>query len=227
MNQRYNDLMYYASPFERWIDGLSHAKNNQLGDICSQKLLSAIDHFKHNIRHNDEQTIEIAVYCLCAFIHEALRVIKSQRKTNWENINLMKKSDQALLAGERFFEYLNQVIEKKPSALKLIQFFYFLLSIGYKGKYFDDHKKLDQIKNQLLNLTRDMPLVNATSPVIRKDKKSLPIIKILCPLIVLMMTNLIMNIYSFKVAKPVFDQLHGLELKIIHQHKKTIYSHSN
>jgi type VI secretion system protein ImpK len=112
---------------------LSHPNVPQL----QQELASEIGNFDQSLKlagvRNEESLT--ARYVLCSAIDEAILDTPWGAECGWGERSLLRVYHNETGGGERFFTLLDQVLAQPNEYRELIELFYVLLSLGFRGKY--------------------------------------------------------------------------------------------
>lgn len=76
-----------------------------------------------------------ASYALCSLLDETILSTPWGAHSFWVHQSLLVKFHGDAWGGEKVFDLLNQLILQPGSHLNLIEFFWLVLSLGFKGKY--------------------------------------------------------------------------------------------
>jgi type VI secretion system protein ImpK len=81
--------------------------------------------------------VEIAAYAVVAFLDESILNLRNPVFATWSGQSLQQELSQKHLAGEAFFEYLQQLMGRRDSVelADLLDVFYLCLLLGYRGRY--------------------------------------------------------------------------------------------
>ncbi len=103
-----------------------------------------------NTRTNN--MVEDIIYPIAAFIDELMMSRAWAGKSLWMSNPIQLKMYGDFLAGENFFNKLNELRENPKENIELIELYYLLLELGYQGCYRgDDNIKLEAIKTSIYN----------------------------------------------------------------------------
>ena len=96
-----------------------------LQKIVQENIIQEVEKFKINIsKHIQESSIQdIAVYCLCAFLDETIMINQINSK-DLIQIKLLENFYNDSCGGDKFFIYLEKLINDKKKSLLLIEFIY-------------------------------------------------------------------------------------------------------
>ncbi|MEM6483554.1 MAG: type IVB secretion system protein IcmH/DotU [Pseudomonadota bacterium] len=112
---------------------LSHPNIPQL----QQELASEIGNFDHALKQADVRSEEAltARYIVCCAIDEAILDTPWGAESGWAGRSLLMVYHNEAHGGERFFDLLEQVCARPRDYRELIELFYVLLSMGFRGRY--------------------------------------------------------------------------------------------
>lgn len=130
-----------------------------------------------------EDQYETGKFAVTAFIDEALLSSPWQYKRQWKNSLLQMQFFNTVNAGQEFYERLNKLNPVSPAERDIREVYYYCLSLGFRGKYYqpDDQAKLDEIKTNNLKLLtsgdgiiedmKDVQLFPGACPPLQKGSK--------------------------------------------------------
>lgn len=123
-------------------DGLLNLRNvmvisiNQLQEILAQSL--------------DEQTIHVMIFALVAFLDEEIQLSLSKENRTLDWLSLQQNFYNTSNAGELFYKYLDDILDNPIAPPILIEFYYFILNKGFRGKYVKSTNKLSKYMDFLI-----------------------------------------------------------------------------
>ena len=101
-------------------------------------LIQAFQRFAKIVQpHYPSKVVLAAQYCLCAALDEAIMSTEWGRSTKWSSRTLLETFYHETFGGERFYTILENMIKTPQETSDLLELQYFLLSLGFKGVYFD------------------------------------------------------------------------------------------
>jgi type VI secretion system protein ImpK len=101
-------------------------------------LIQAFQRFAKVVQtHYSSKIVLAAQYCLCAALDEAIMSTEWGRSTRWSSRTLLEAFYHETFGGERFYTILENMIQTPQETSDLLELQYFLLSLGFKGVYFD------------------------------------------------------------------------------------------
>ncbi len=115
------------------------------------KVLEEIRFFEARIKEDiyNKRTILAARYCLCTALDECIFETTRGKQSVWLYQSLLTTLYQESHGGERFYIILNTVLENPQENLDLLELMYYILSLGFKGKFYQDEIKLETIRQHL------------------------------------------------------------------------------
>ncbi len=90
---------------------------------------------KCSSRRLPEEEVRSAKYALAAFIDETILHSRCLHKERWADNPLQLEYFGTYLAGEAFFDYLEEIRRQGASRPDLLEVYYLCLLLGFKGKY--------------------------------------------------------------------------------------------
>ncbi len=134
-------------------------ERNTLSDLCTDLFLLAMQfrdarqcgHFESmhgdtlqlfarfeeecNARRLPAEDIRLAKYALAAFVDETVLHSRQLHKERWADNPLQLEFFGTYLAGEIFFDYLDEIRKNAEAKTDLLEIYYLCLLLGFKGKY--------------------------------------------------------------------------------------------
>jgi type VI secretion system protein ImpK len=139
-----------------------------------------VDQFDQNCDavNVDREKREYVKYALVALIDEKILKLPAKWSDPWRTHMLQLDYFDNMVAGERFYESLNTLLERPSRYYDAIEIYYLCLCLGFKGKYLDKPDKLKAIIKKLPKIiftSRPAASKPATIPK-TKEKKARQII---------------------------------------------------
>lgn len=90
-----------------------------------------------NARGYSQEDIQLALYAIVAFVDESVMNCRQPVFADWSRLPLQEELFGGHVAGESFFNNLQQVLARTDftQAADLLELFYLCLLLGYKGRY--------------------------------------------------------------------------------------------
>jgi len=83
----------------------------------------------------DNEKTRLAKFALVAFLDETIISSSWTQKETWLSDPLQIKLFDTFNAGEEFFKFLNELIQRTSANKEVLEVYYLCLSLGFKGKY--------------------------------------------------------------------------------------------
>ncbi len=147
-----NEIVSAATPLLILIPLLRHTTHFAELDETRNKLLAEIEQFQLRLSQLalfSKQTLFNLQYCLCTALDEAVLINSDESTLPWKQNSLLNHFHQETWGGERFYTLLDGMLKDPEQNRPILEYFYMLLSLGFKGKYYDDHLTLLSIQNDL------------------------------------------------------------------------------
>lgn len=120
-------------------------------------------------------------YLICCLLDEIILTTLWGRKSEWEELSLLKTFQNESWGGERFFTILERCSQNPSLYIDLLELGYLCLSLGFKGKYqqVESSQHLENIIDNLYTLIRrhrgdfNKLLSPETSLLIQKPSKNI------------------------------------------------------
>ena len=132
-----NRLLAAASKLITVLSALGNTLSHPNVPQLQQELATEISNFDQDIKHagvRNEESLT-ARYILCSAIDEAILDTPWGSESGWGERSLLRVYHNETSGGERFFDLLDQVLARPTEYRELIELFYVLLSLGFRGKY--------------------------------------------------------------------------------------------
>ncbi|ROS00037.1 type VI secretion system protein ImpK [Sinobacterium caligoides] len=94
----------------------------------------------------DPQQTAIAQYILCSAIDEAILKTPWGATCGWANHSLLSVFHNETFGGEKVFALLQQSLSAPAQNIDLLELFYYVLSLGFEGKYRLEHRGFEQLQ---------------------------------------------------------------------------------
>jgi type VI secretion system protein ImpK len=133
-----------------------------------------IDRFDANCKSAgiESKKKDLAKYALVALIDEKVLSLPEKWSDPWSSHPLQFDYFGDMVAGQRFFEYLEDIMKNPATCFDLLEVFYLCLCLGFKGKYSGDKPALDElIKNVARTIIKYKPPVNVLTPPVYKESR--------------------------------------------------------
>lgn len=208
-NHRYtNGLLVAASRLLIWMVYLKELSFPPSISSLQDILIIEIKKFERSayLDGYDNRTVLALRYCLCTALDEAILSTKWGISSAWTDQTLLNLFHREAWGGERFYVILN-TFEKDPLRNSaILEIFYILLALGFKGKFFDKEKLVNQaLLFQLFQKIRPSlrlkkPLLLKTDQGIKKKRKFFSFLSFLVLLLAsLLILESIYEAYLYKM----------------------------
>ncbi|QUJ70034.1 type IVB secretion system protein IcmH/DotU (plasmid) [Photobacterium sp. GJ3] len=87
------------------------------------------------LANTDRASLLVMRYCVCAAVDEAVYSQEWGEKSNWSTNSLLAEFHNETSGGDKFYTILERLRQDPKRYRHLIEFLYFLLQVGFKGKY--------------------------------------------------------------------------------------------
>jgi type VI secretion system protein ImpK len=101
-------------------------------------------------------------YALIAFVDESVRRVAGAARDAWNIESLQKKLYGADVAGEEFFERLEQLRRDRERRVDAIEIYYACLALGFRGRY--GVAGPEAFRSLMTELERDLAAVRGVTP---------------------------------------------------------------
>lgn len=110
-----------------------HSDVKQLREAFVQKMRDYENRLR--LRSADPREIDIARYCLCCAIDEAVLNTVWGSQSVWVDNSLLSTFYSNTQGGEEFFTHLEECLKHPQSSLDLLEVMYLCMSLGFKGHF--------------------------------------------------------------------------------------------
>lgn len=173
-----NKLMAMATPLIMTL--LYLAKKNIPKDVSQfridiiKKINNFIDVGKKSNYHNS--IVEKTAFVFCAYFDEFILNTLWGKNSGWENYSLLSLLFNNRKGGEYFFHFLELAYRKSDLLRDFLELQYYLISLGFKGKYLYDKDRLSNIHQSIFLKLNETPVVEIKNKSINnlvKNKKNI------------------------------------------------------
>ncbi|NGZ97951.1 MAG: hypothetical protein CV089_17820 [Nitrospira sp. WS110] len=117
-----------------------------------------------------KETLRQARYALAAYLDEMVMSSHWPQKHQWPSISLQSELFSTDLAGQGFFQNLEEVWRGHPLNIDLLELYYLCLVLGFEGKY--KLQGREQLKALIQELGRDIQAKRGEVPSLSNGEKS-------------------------------------------------------
>jgi type VI secretion system protein ImpK len=131
-----------------------------------------VDRFESNCKSAgiDSKKRNFAKYALVALIDEKALALPKKWSAPWSEHPLQFDYFKDMLAGERFFENLNQILQQPLENVDVLEVYYLCLCLGFKGKYGGNKAAIeDQIVAVARTILKNRPPIKVPQPPVHTD----------------------------------------------------------
>ena len=149
-----NPLLAQASPLLNAVATIRRTLSHRDPSGLREDLLRAIGEFERGARQancNPEQ-IQIARYCLCTMLDEAVSLMPWGESSGWSQRSLLVSLHGETFGGEKFFKYLDDAMASPRRNLDLLELMYASLALGFEGRYHvveNGRAQVDALRDQV------------------------------------------------------------------------------
>ena len=132
-----NSILSASNTLIAVLSALSNSMSHPNVAQLQQELATEISHFDNRLKRagvRDEEALT-ARYIICSAIDEAVMNTPWGLDSGWGNRGLLRAYHRETSGGERFFSLLDQLLSRPHEYRDLLELFYVLLCMGFKGKY--------------------------------------------------------------------------------------------
>ena len=148
-----NELVRIATPLITLITQIRHTVAHPNVASLRAQVIEEVKVFERKLTEHryPMRTIVAARYCLCTAIDEAVMSQDWGTQSVWIEGSLLSIFQNETWGGERFYIILEDALRDTRNNIDFIEFVYFLLSLGFEGKYYGDEQRAtrDEIRNRI------------------------------------------------------------------------------
>jgi type VI secretion system protein ImpK len=134
--QATNDLVSFASPVFDLILRLRAGIVRPSNDLRPKIAALLKDFEERALRYRfSEKIIQVSKFALAAFVDEAVLTNDFPLKEEWEKYPLQLEYFGEQLAGVKFFEKLDAMLQQINVTADAVEVYYVCMLLGFKGKY--------------------------------------------------------------------------------------------
>lgn len=156
-----NPIVDAASYLFSLMGKLKHVKKYQQLDKLHNELVAEIENFKEIVESYPTQKdflseyLPISLYALCSTIDDII-YSTPWGQNEWHAYSLVNRFNEAPLTAENFLILLERLVLDPSIYIEVIEFFYFCLSLGFKGGNTGEfsHEQLEKMMNSLYKRIR-------------------------------------------------------------------------
>ena len=219
-----NQLVKFAMPLITLLTHIRHTVDHPNVPALRAQIVEEIKNFERKLTniHYPVRTIVAARYCLCTAIDEAVLSRAWGTNSVWVQGSLLSLFHKETWGGERFYLILEDMLRDIRRNIDFIELIYFLISIGFEGKFFGDENRAarEEIRNRIFYHIRHARMKpernlsprwkNLTLPMSSKGKKSKLIRFGVITLSILLLLEIYFNFKVYDVSKPVLKRLSSI-----------------
>lgn len=112
----------------------------------------------------DDASFKAYSYSLCLFMDERVMSRPWGRDSSWSQNSLLSQFHQETWGGEKFFTLLTRMSAEAPKYKHVLEFMYFAVALGLRGKYAMHEKGSDEIEKILVQLQRIIRELRGPAP---------------------------------------------------------------
>lgn len=156
-----NPLIDASTPLFGLVLRLRNLTENEAVEPLYNRIKTEMAALDEEIRQRDyDRATQIAFhYCLCTFIDEAVMGTPWGLKGMWTQCTLLNLYHNEAWGGEKFFIILNRMKQDPQQHQDMLELFYLMLSLGFRGRYgaiSDGHSQLNDIIRKLHRQLREV-----------------------------------------------------------------------
>lgn len=219
-----NELMRVATPLITLITQIRHTISHPNVPALRAQIIEEIKIFERKLvdAQYPIRTIVASRYCLCTAIDEAVLSQDWGAQSVWVEGSLLSIFQKETWGGERFYIILEDALRDTRSNIDFIEFIYFLISLGFEGKFFGEDQRATReeirgrifyhIRHARVKPERNLSLrwKNVEAPETQRQRKSILKRLVITMLSLIVALAVFYNIRVFNMASPVLAKLNKL-----------------
>lgn len=205
-NLENNILLELTMPLLSLLVSIRQGENSKNILELRQKIIDQIRYFEYRakIAKYSNRTILAVRYSLCTALDEAVLKSPFGKNSIWLQQSLLVTLHNESNGGDNFYVIIENLLKNPENNLHLNEVFYYITSLGFEGKYYNNDKSLRATRQNLfraLQAHKEEEKENFSTglmqPIHRKDKFIVLLWGILIgTFLILTGTFSILNIYS-------------------------------
>lgn len=148
-----NQLAAVATPLLTLITQIRHTADHPNVPMLKAQIIEEINQFERNLQQlgYSARTIAASRYAICTAMDEAVLAHPWGTNSVWVQESLLTHFHNETWGGERFYIILEDMLRDIRGNIDFIEFIYFLLSLGYEGKFYGEENRAgrEEIRNRL------------------------------------------------------------------------------
>ena len=149
-----NPLLAQASPLLNAVSTIRKTLAHRNASGLREDLLRAVADFERGARQANckADQIQIARYCLCTMLDEAVSLMPWGEVSGWSQRSLLVTLHHETFGGEKFFQYLDNALDSPRRDLDLLELLYACLALGFEGKFHvidNGRSQLDALRDRV------------------------------------------------------------------------------
>lgn len=161
-----NELLEVAMPLLGLAIRIRSLREFDRVDQLHSRLINEIEVFQQDIETlgYDEATTLAARYVLCAAVDEAVLSQQWGAESNWSERPLLSVYHNETWGGEKVFAILDRVIDESHRFVDLLEFIYYVVLLGFEGKYHVIHNGHSRLEALLSTVNEKIVKHRGTAP---------------------------------------------------------------
>jgi len=156
-----NPMIDASTPLFGLVLRMRDLNDHQQVEQLYNRVRNDIASLEEEIRQHDyDRATQIAFhYCLCTFVDEAVMSTAWGLNSMWTQRSILSAYHQETWGGEKFFIILNRMLQEPGEYQDMLEYFYMMLSLGFRGKYGmsnNGYEQLNDIIRRLHQTLREM-----------------------------------------------------------------------
>jgi len=222
-SDKQNQLVTAATPLLTLITQIRHTADHRNVAKLHKQIIVEIRNFEQKLRavEYSAKLIVAARYCLCTAIDEAVLSRPWGTNSVWVQQSLLSLFHNETWGGERFYIIIENMAKDPRKNIEFLEFAYFLLSLGFEGKFFGKHITVrEEIRNRILHrirYSREKPDKSLSRhwqnriPVTEQQHKKSSLKRIgYITIAIIAVIGIYYNLAVHSAAKPVFNKLNAI-----------------
>ncbi len=147
----YNALLQNAMPLLALMVAVRNTQECLFAKELNNRVIEQIKHFEQRslLEGYSQKTVSSARYCLAIALDESVLFTIWGKNSSWSQHTLLNSLHNESSGGESFYIILEHLLNDSTSNVHMLELIYFILNLGYKGKYYNDDEALGILKENL------------------------------------------------------------------------------
>lgn len=164
-----NPVVHLISPLLNVVGKIQCATSHPNMDEFKTYAVSEIANYESlhfGLSEEEADQISYCSFALCCLIDELVLNTPWGISSNWDTESLLMRFHGESRGGDRFYQFLDEMMQAPSSNRNVLQFFFICLELGFEGRYHRDtdgphasgNRELSEYREKLFNLIKPQQL---------------------------------------------------------------------